>query len=1016
MLVALLLLSATQMYSQQSLVKITGNVTDIKGEPLIGVTVVLKGNTSKGTMTDINGNYEISIPNGRSAIIFRYVGFVPKEEEIDNRKVINVVLLEDVGQLDEVVVVAYGTQKKESVVGSITTVAPESLKVGTSRSLSNNLAGVVSGVIGVQRSGEPGYDNSQFWIRGISSWQNGTTNPLVLVDGIERSLNNIDTEEIESFSVLKDAAASAVYGVRGANGVILINTKRGRVGKPQVVLKSEFALTQPVKLPKYVGAADYMQILDDILVDTGQKAKYTDRIAKTREGYDPDLYPDVNWMKTIANDYASNQRVTLDISGGSEILKYSFVAALYNERGILKRDPNKEWDPTIKLQRYNVRSNVDLKLTPTTLMRFNIGGYLQDRNATPKNISEIFSKTFLAVPHQFPPQYSSGEIPTTEEPNVWAWTTQSGYKRTNDSRIETLFSLEQDLKSVTPGLKIKGTFSFDRFSSGTVTRAMNPDYYNPATGRTEEGNLIIAKKTNGNNFLGYDKSADYGNRSVYMEASLYYNHLFAEKHAVSAMVMFNRRNYDPGDKVSYRTQGLAGRTSYTYNGKYIAEFNFGYNGSENFAKGKRYGFFPSGAIGWIVSEENFMKPMYDIISKLKLRASYGQVGNSGLSGRRFAYLGTILEAWGDLPYLYKWGEDGSFSRNAMAYGEFAVPDLTWEVVNKANLGMELGLFRGLIDMQIDYFDERRNDIFMARQSVPATAGFIKQPWSNYGKVTNKGVELSLNINKQLGKDLYIGAMGTFTYAHNKIVENDEPKAVIGTNRARTGHPVSQLFGHVAERLFTDDDFEDVSSGKLKAGIPIQEFSSKLRPGDIKYVDVNGDGKVNAYDEKAIGGTFNPEIVYGFGVNVRYKNFDFGSLFQGIGKTWNVLSRSIIPGFNRGVTGNIFTNADDRWTVDNPRQDVFYPRLDDGVNKNNSMASTWWLRNMSFLRLKNIELGYSFPKDLMRHMSINGARFFVRGSNLLTFSSFKLWDPEVSSDSGATYPIMKSMSVGFEIKF
>ena len=669
-----------QQTIQQKGIKVTGNVSDEKGEPLIGVTIILKNDSTVHALTDMNGNYSIIVPERKSVLSFRYIGFIPKEEVVNNRKVVNVQMVEDVGQLDEVVVVAYGAQKKESVVGSITTIEPAKLKVSTTRSISNNLAGTVAGVLAVQRSGEPGYDNSSFWIRGISTFQDAGQNPLVLIDGIERDLNNIDPEEIESFSVLKDAAASAVYGVRGANGVILINTKRGQVGKPRVTVKAEFAATQPVKLPEYLGAADYMQVLDDILMDTGQQPKYTDRIAKTRAGYDPDLYPDVNWMDAIANDYASNQRVTVDISGGTETLRYSFVAAAYNERGILKRDKSYDWDPTIKLQRYNVRSNVDLKLSPTTQLRFNIGGYLQDRNSTTKDISQIFQKAFVAVPHAFPAQYSSGQIPTTEEPNVWAWATQSGYKRRSDSKIETLFSVEQDLKFLLPGLKVKGTFSFDRFSSGTVSRGKTPDYYVPATGRDDEGNLIIASKSNGTNFLDYSKSGEYGNKSVYMEATLSYDRTFAEKHSVAAMLLFNRRNYDDGSKLPYRNQGLAGRASYTYSGKYVGEFNFGYNGSENFAKGKRYGFFPSGAIGWIVSEEAFMQPLRKVISKLKLRASYGQVGNANLGGRRFAYLSTITDDYATLD-MYKWGLDSSYGLTGMAEGEFAVQDLTWEIVS-----------------------------------------------------------------------------------------------------------------------------------------------------------------------------------------------------------------------------------------------------------------------------------------------------------------------------------------------
>ncbi len=775
--------------------KIVGNVTDEKGEPLIGVSIFMKKDSTVNAITDMNGAYSIAVPDKYAELSFRYIGFVPKDEKVDNRRVLNVIMVEDVGQLDEVVVVAYGAQKKESVVGSITTIEPAKLNVSTSRSLSNNLAGTVTGVIGVQRSGEPGYDNSSFWIRGISTFQDVGKDPLVLVDGIERSLDNIDVEEIESFSVLKDADASAVYGVRGANGVILINTKRGHVGKPRVVVKSEFAFTQPIKLPSYIGAADYMQLLDDVLVDTGQSPMYADRIAKTRAGYDPDLYPDVNWIDAISRDHAANQRVTVDVSGGSENLRYSFVAAVYNERGILTRDKSLDWDPTIKLQRYNVRSNVDLKLSPTTQVRFNIGGYLQDRNSSPESTDQIFSRAFRFTPFMFPVRYSSGEIPAwQEEGNPWAMATQRGFARSSASKIETLFSLEQDLKFLTPGLKLRGTFSFDRYSTGKVTRSKTIEYWNAASGRNEEGELILAQKQQGSNFLGTSKSAEYGNKSIYMEASLNYDRTFANKHAVSAMLLFNRRHYDDGAALPYRNQGLAGRTSYMYNGKYVAEFNFGYNGTENFAKGKRYGFFPSAAVGWIVSEEPFMQPLRNTISKLKLRASYGQVGNANLQGRRFAYISTILDQWNDVPYLYRWGLDGDYGRNGMVEGDFGIPDLTWEIVNKANVGLELGLFNGMVDLQVDLFDERRNNILVELNSIPATSGFYKKPWSNRGKVKNQGAEVTLNFNKQIGKDFFLGLMGSFTYAHNEIIDKDEPLGTIGTTRAETGHPVGQLFG------------------------------------------------------------------------------------------------------------------------------------------------------------------------------------------------------------------------------
>ena len=996
-------------------INVIGNIADENGDPLPGATVVLKGsNNEVHAIADIDGNYSITVPDRWAILTYSYIGFLTQDVQVGNRRVVNVTMTEDIGQLEDAMVVAYGQQRKESVVAAIAAIEPDKLKVSTSRSLSNNLAGTVAGILAVQRSGEPGYDNSSFWIRGISTFQGVGGSPLVLVDGIERDINNIDPEEIESFSVLKDAAASAVYGVRGANGVILINTKRGEIGKPKVTIKAEFAGTAPVKLPEYIGAADYMQLLDDILVDSGRQPMYTERIEKTRMGYDPDLYPDVNWIDAISKDWASNQRVTAEVSGGNNILTYSLVAAFYNEQGILTRDPSREWDPSIKLQRYNVRSNVDINITKTTKFRVNIGGYLQDRNTTSQDISLIWTRAFRATPFGFPTRYSTGEIPVKTEDNVWSMATQRGYKRTSESKIETLFSLEQDLKFLTPGLKVKGTFAFDRYSSGSVTRATSPDTYNVATGRNIDGSLQLDRLAVGSNTLGHSTSGAYGNKRLYLELAANYDRTFADRHAVSGLLLFQRSNYDKGDKLPYRNQGMAGRLSYTYDSRYVAEFNFGYNGSENFAPGKRYGFFPSGAIGWVISEEPFMASVKSVLSTLKLRASYGQTGNADLDGRRFAYLSTITEDYNTLG-MYSWGTEFGYGVTGMAEGEFGVPDLTWEKVNKADIGLDIGLFNGVVDLSVDVFDERRNNIFMERTAIPLTTGFIKNPWQNFGKVKNQGAELTLNVRKQFGRDFFVNFMGTFTYAHNEIVEMDEPASVVGTNRAHTGYPVGQLFGYIDEGLYTEADFIDVEAGTLRPDVPVCDLGA-VRPGDIKYKDVNNDGKINVYDQCAIGGTENPEIVYGFGLSLVWKDLDFSCLFQGMGRTWRIMSSNILPGQNSGEFYNVFTNYQDRWTADNPRQDVFYPRLTYGPNAVNSQPSTWWLKDMSFLRLKNIEIGYSLPKSIAERTFISGARIFVRGTNLFTFSGFKLWDPELDTGDGGKYPVMKSISAGLEFKF
>ena len=721
----------------------------------------------------------------------------------------------------------------------------------------------------------------------------------------------------------------------------------------------------------------------------------------------------MNWIDAISKDWASNQRVTAEVSGGNNVLTYSLVAAFYNEQGILTRDPSREWDPSIKLQRYNVRSNVDINITKTTKFRVNIGGYLQDRNSTSQDISLIWSRAFRALPFSFPTRYSSGEIPAGNESNVWAMATQMGYKTTSESKIETLFSLEQDLKFLTKGLRIKGTFSFDRYSSGTVTRSTTPDFYSPAQSRNEDGTLSLTRTSAGSNTLGHSASGAYGNKRLYLELAVNYDRTFAGKHAVSGMLLAQRSNYDKGDKLPYRNQGIAGRAAYTFDDRYVAEFNFGYNGSENFAPGQRYGFFPSAAIGWVISEEPFMARAKRVLSTFKIRASYGQTGNASLSGRRFAYLSTVTDDY-DTLNMYNWGVEAGHGLTGMAEGDFGVPDLTWEKVNKANVGLELGFFDGVFDMSIDVFDERRNNIFMERTSVPLTTGLIKAPWQNFGKVKNQGAEVSLNFRKQFRNGFFLGIMGTFTYAHNEILEMDEPKSVIGTNRARTGHSVNQIFGYEALGLYTEEDFVNAAEGILNPNLP-ENTLGPVRPGDIKYKDVNGDGKIDVYDQTAIGGTEDPEIVYGFGLNMAYKNFDFGVLFQGTGRTYRMLSSNILPGQSQQYY-NVFSNYKDRWTVENPSQDVFYPRLTYGANSNNMEASTWWLKNMSFLRLKNLEIGYSLPRKWAERSFISSARIFVRGTNLLTFSSFKLWDPELDSSDGGKYPLMMSISGGLEFKF
>ncbi|MGI6073581.1 MAG: SusC/RagA family TonB-linked outer membrane protein [Fermentimonas sp.] len=1017
-LVILLIIGNVIFVHAQTQRQVTGRVMDGQGELLIGVNVVEEG-TTNGTVTDVNGTYTLRVTSQNPVLKFSYIGFKDALVEVGNRGIVDVSMQEDVEALDEVVVVGFGSQKKASVVGSISNVDPSNLSITPTRSLSNNLAGMVSGVIAVQRSGNPWFNNSDFWIRGISTFT-GNANPLVLVDGIERSLHDIDPEEIESFSVLKDAAASAVYGVRGANGVIMINTKRGKIGKPQVDFKIERAYTSPVKLLDYVGSVKYLELINEMYVDDGRAPFKTEaELLNYANQTDPELYPDVKWWDVIAKDYADNTKANVSINGGSDILRYALVVGYYGENGILRRDTSKDWDSSLKVHRYTVRSNVDVNVTPTTMLRVNLGGFLQTKNAPPGNDESNFGIFYQAMripPYVHPPVYADGKIPRVfAKENPWAWSTQRGFEKMNNSKIEALTAIEQKLDFITPGLSAKLSFAFDKFSGNSVVRSKNPDYYTPATARDASGKLITSVSSPGQQFLGHGNSAVWGDQSIYLEGMLSYSRMFNDVHDINSMLLYNQKEFDRGDAWPYRTQGFAGRFSYTYDRRYVGEFNFGYNGSENFAPGKRFGFFPAVALGWVVSEEQFMEPFRHVFSNLKVRGSWGEAGNSILGrnmwDRRFSYI-TRIDPRGE----YTWGTEENTYRLGRAEGDVGVSNLTWETVAKSNIGLEVGLLNNSINYTVDFFKERRRDIFMERTNVPGSAGFIKNVWANYGKVNNQGVDMSLTVNKQINQDWFVSGLANYTYARSKVIEMDEPASKVGTYRAATGHPVGQLFGLVAEGLFTEDDFDE--NGVLKPDIPAQNFSdmSKLRPGDIKYRDMNGDGEITALDETAIGGTRIPEIVYGFGANIRYRSVDFGFFMQGTANTYQILGgETWLPASVLGA-GSIFSNIDDRWTVDNPSQNVFWPRMGEAQSENNNQRSTWWLRDMSFLRLKNIELGYTFPRDWTSQVGVKSARLFVRGSNLLTFSKFKLWDPELETTDGLKYPIMKSVSVGLNINF
>ncbi len=999
--------------------QVTGLVTDKQKEPLIGVTVTLVG-TETRAITDADGMFKISVPSKSGTTLeFNYIGFASKQVKVNGSRLINVMMEEETNEFTEVVVTGYTSQKKASIIGAIETIKPGELQFGSTRTLSNNLAGKLSGVIGVQRSGEPGYDDSNFWIRGISTFS-GNNKPLILVDGVERDLDNVDVAEIESFSILKDASASAMYGVRGANGVIVITTKRGKIGAPQVSFHLEHSINQPTKLPEFLNAADYMSLLNGLATQDGVALPFTQQqIDRTRSGYDPDLYPDVNWVDAITKDYAYTTRGNLEVSGGSDFLRYSIVASYFKETGLLEQDKSLIFDNSTNNQQYNLRTNIDMDVTKTTLLRVNIGGNLNRFKKQRCDTNAAFGEAFRTLPFVHPTRYSDGAIPViSNRANPWRTVTQQGYDFITSSKIQTLFSVEQDLKMIVPGLKAKALFSFDRWNRSRRSRTAKPATVFPATGRDEEGNLIYSQFEAGDESLGNEQGKEYGNTRVYFESDLMYSHRFG-KTDVDAMLLYNQQAYDDGSIQDYRKQGIAGRLSATYDNRYVAEFNFGYNGSENFAKGKRFGFFPSVAVGWLLSEEPFMETLKPIFHKIKFRASIGQAGDDNIGGRRFAYLGTLItDAQG-----YIWGTTGQRNYNrdgakGITEGEIGVDNLTWETVTKSNLGVELGLWN-MLDLNVDIYREQRENIFMERNIIPTQTGFVKAPWANFGKVSNHGFELTLNFHKQWNKDFFTSAYGNFTYAKNRIEEKDEPEALKGTHRSATGRSMNELWGLTAERLFTYEDFNE--DGSLKDGIPSQEGigAAKLHPGDIKYVDVNGDDAITEADEGFIGGTVDPRIVYGFGGVISYKNVDFNFFFQGAGDMYRVIGGApyFLPGGGTTTEGNAYSyKLEDRWTEDNQDPYAFWPRLTYGPNVNNYRSSTWWKKDMSFLRCKTIEVGYTFPKTWLQSFYVKSCRVFVSGNNLFCLSAFKMWDPELDTNDGLKYPMNRSVMFGIDINF
>ena len=1023
---------------QQNKRKISGRVTDIKGEPLIGVNVTVDGDAN-GSITNMDGLYEIFVTKKSVVLKFTYIGFKTSEIRTNaSTNIYDVTLEEQVNELEETVIVGYGTQRKISNIGAQSSMKMEDIKT-PSASLTTTLAGRLAGVVAVQRTGEPGKDAADIWIRGIST--PNTSSPLVLVDGVERSFNDIDPEDIESLTTLKDASATAVYGVRGANGVILIKTKPGKVGKPTVSADYYESFTRFTKMVDLADGITYMNAANEAMRNDGIATKYTeDQIRNTIAGKDPYLYPNVDWLKEIFNDWGHNRRVNVNVRGGSEKVAYYASVSYFNETGMTVTDKNIDtYDSKMKYSRYNFTTNLNIDVTPTTKVEIGAQGYLGEGNYPAISSADLYNAAMSISPVEYPKMFFvNGEafVPGTSTNNnfnnPYSQATRRGYDNLTKNQIYSNLRVTQDLDMLTKGLKLTAMYAFDVYNEIHVHQDRAESTYNfldTSVPYDMNGQPILQRIYEGSNVLSYTQETS-GNKKTYLEASLNYDRTFNDDHRVSALFLFNQQSkllYPKGtleDAIPYRMMGIAGRATYSWKDRYFAEFNIGYNGAENFSPKHRFGTFPAFGVGWVVSNEKFWQPLSKAVSFLKIRYTDGKVGNSEVSDRRFMYLDQMKEN-GD--YGYKFGPNGT-KWSGYETVNMAV-DLIWEESRKQDLGIDLKLFNDDLSIVFDLFKERRENILLKREhSIPSFLGYnTSAPYGNIGIIENKGFDGTIEYNKRINKDWVIALRGNVTFNKDKWIQGELPEQKYEWMN-QYGHNINGVKGYVAEGLFTQTEIDDMarweSLSDANKAITPKPFASQfgtVKAGDIKYKDLNNDGQIDAYDQTYISRGDVPTTVYGFGFTVGWKDLSVGMMFQGVAGAERVLNGSSVNPFNGGGgSGNLYSNIGDRWTEENPDQNAFYPRLSYGSettsNINNFQKSTWWVRNMNFLRLKTLQISYNLPKPWVNKVHLKNAAVYVMGTNLFTLSRFKLWDPELNTDNGASYPNTTSYSVGINFTF
>ena len=1027
-LIVLMLMLSTSLFSQSILV--SGIVVDEGGNPLPGVTVLIEG-TNRGTSTTFEGTYAIKADNENQNIQFSYISFETQSILIGDQTKIDVIMIESLESLEEVQVVAFQKQKKNSVIGSINTINPSELKIPTSN-ITNAMAGKLAGMISYQRSGEPGADNAEFFIRGVTSF-GYANNPLILIDGLEVTTNDlarIEPDNIASFSIMKDATATSLYGARGANGVILITTKEGKKGKAKVSFRYENSISAPSQTNEFLGGVDYMNLYNRATRTRDPSAPLTYSISKiygTLNGGDPNIYPNVNWYNELFKNYTLNRKANLNVNGGGDIAQYYLSVSHNNDTGLLKVDPLNNFNNNIDIKRSNLRANINIDLTNTTKIAVKFYSLFERYNGPSVSANSIFGSVMQANPANFPKYFDYednlgynhtlfGNKGNGGFPNPYADMVK-GYKDRFTNTIFSQVQIEQDLKFITEGLKFRGMASVRTYTMNENSREYTPFYYGMAEVETELGiSNYLYRIQEGTEFLNNPSVNNLGTSRFYYEFVTEYNRKFNELHDIGGLLVFNfseSLNTIGGNSafatLPSRNMGLSGRFSYNYDSRYFTEFNFGYNGSEKFAKNNRFGFFPSIGLGWILSNEEWFSQKLPDINMFKLKLTHGLVGNDGISSAddRFFYLSEVnLQS---PSYGFTWGSDFNNFYQGYVIDRYSNQNVTWEVAEKTNYGLELGLFNSL-NFQIDYFTEHRSKIYMSRDYIPSTMGLTTTISSNLGEVNSRGVDFSLDYNKAFDSGLILSGRGNFTYATNEVLVNGEPDYTYDY-LSRIGYPVNQAWGLIAERLFIDQADIENSPEQFNG---FSSSANSYMPGDIKYTDVNNDGVINELDRVPIGKPTVPEIVYGFGVSASYKGYDFSVFMQGVARTsFFINPNDISPFVNERNALNVIAN--NHWSINNPDPNAFWPRLSTYSIANNEQQSTWWQRDGDFLRLKNIEIGYTFPDRESGLFSGLNTRVYFTGLNLLTFSKFDLWDTEMGGN-GLGYPPQKVYNIGLQVNF